>query len=388
MSEQVILSLKNCHRAAKVRLISNPNLGVWDWNYRNTNIGSIVRPEFAHSAKLNEDNVSIVKDITIELEKWEVVSWSYDFSFEDLYEAAYRAYYSTSFTPDERARRSIVDYERCLISDLENLPKEEHETYIQKFKERVRDLYAKHSRIMSAAITGPAKFPVASQQKHNNVYDRASRDFLEWREKYAAHAAKRIEAAKSPEQKEAEEWSRIESDIRHTAKTISGIDAGTLCLHRSLIVSNLYGRLETLAKNGKPTMLLKSIDLLRQLNEEMKKPIFTQRHKVWKLADLANEIIKKQEETQGKENFEYEFEGGTVVKNYAEDRLQIFHDSKPAPDVIQSLKHNGFRWSRNNGCWQRQLTQNAVYSAARVLYGTDLNNEKRRSFIHNLLESN
>ena len=120
----------------------------------------------------------------------------------------------------------------------------------------------------------------------------------------------------------------------------------------------------------------------------MKKPIFTQRHKVWKLADLANEIIKKQEEAQEKENFELEFDGGTVVKNYYEDRLQIFHDSKPAPDVIQSLKHNGFRWSRNNGCWQRQLTQNAVYGAARVLFGTDLNNENRRSFIHNHLESN
>lgn len=388
MEEKVILSLKNCHRAAKVRLISNPDLGVWDWNYRSNNIGSIIRPEFAHSAKLDENNVSIVKNNLIELEKWEVVSWAYGFSLEDLYESAYRAYYSTSFTPDERALRSIIDYERCLLSDLKNLPEAEHESYIQKFKERVRDLYSKHSRIMSAAITGPAKFPVASQQKHNDVYDRASRDFLEWREKYAKNAAKRLEAEKSPEQKDSEEWARIEADIRHTAKTVSGIDAGSLCLHRSLIVSNLYGRIETLAKNGKPNMVLKAIDLLRQLNEEMKKPIFTQRHKVWKLADLANEIIKKQEEAQEKENFELEFDGGTVVKNYYEDRLQIFHDSKPAPDVIQSLKHNGFRWSRNNGCWQRQLTQNAVYGAARFLFGTDLNNENRRSFIHNLLESN
>lgn len=388
MEEKVILSLKNCHRAKEVRLISNPDLGVWEWNYRNVNIGNIIHPEYAHSAKCSDGNSSIVKNITIELDKWEVVSWSYGFSLEDLYEAAYRAYYSTSFTPDERALRSIIDYERCLLSDLKSLPESEHESYIQKFKEKVRDLYSKHSRIMSAAITGPAKFPVASQQKHNEVYDRASRSFYEWRENYAKNAAKRLEAEKSPEQKESEEWSKIESDIRHTAKTVSGIDSGTLCLHRSLIVSNLYGRLETLAKNGKPTMLLKAIDLLRQLNEEMKKPIFTQRHKVWKLADLANEIIKKQEETQGKDNFEYEFEGGTVVKNYSEDRLQIFHDSKPSPDVIAALKHNGFKWSRNNGCWQRQLTQNAVYGAARVLYGTDLNNEKRSSFIHTLLESN
>ena len=47
MEEKVILSLKNCHRAAKVRLISNPDLGAWEWSYRNVNIGSIIQ----HSGK-------------------------------------------------------------------------------------------------------------------------------------------------------------------------------------------------------------------------------------------------------------------------------------------------------------------------------------------------
>ena len=387
MSEQVILSLKNCHRAAKVRMISAPELGDWDWVYRGLRTGNIANPEFVHLAKQGEDYETQVRNFKMCLEKWEVISWAYEYTFEDLYQAARSAFYATSFTPDERALRSIIDYERCFLEDLKQLPESEHPVYYQKFKEKIRDLYAKHSRLMSAAITGPAKFPVARQEKYHATFDRAARDFDEWRTQYAKNAARRIEASKSPEQKEAEEWSRIESDIRHTAKTVSGIDSGTLCLHRSLIVSNLYGRLETLAKNGKPTMLLKAIDLLRQLNEEMKKPIFTQRHKVWKLADLANEIIKKQEEAQEKENYEFGFDGGTVVKNYAEDRLQIFHDSKPSPDVIASLKHNGFKWSRNNGCWQRQLTQNAVYGAARVLYGTDLNDDNRRTFIHNLLES-
>lgn len=386
MEEKVILSLKNCHRAAKVRLISNPDLGAWEWSYRNVNIGSIIHPEYAHSAKNSDGNSSIVKNITIELDKWEVVSWAYEFSLEDLYEAAYRAYYSTSFTPDERALRSIIDYERCLLSDLKSIPESEHETYIQKFKDKVRDLYAKHSRIMSAAITGPAKFPVASQQKHNNVYDRASRDFLEWREKYAKYAAKRIEDSKSPEQKNDEAWAKIEADIRHTAKTIAGIDAGTLCLHRSLIVSNLYGRLETLAKKGNPEMVLKAIDCIKEVQEGMKKPVFTSRHKVWKLAEYAQILIKKQEEAKEKENFEVEFDGGKVVKNFEEDRLQIFHDEKPPVDVISTLKHNGFKWSRNNGCWQRQLTNNAVYGAARVIYGTDLNNEERKQFIENLIK--
>ncbi|MBQ4272553.1 MAG: hypothetical protein IJB95_02745, partial [Clostridia bacterium] len=32
----------------------------------------------------------------------------------------------------------------------------------------------------------------------------------------------------------------------------------------------------------------------------------------------------------------------------------------------------GFKWSRFNGCWQRQLTDNAYYGAARVFFGNDV----------------
>jgi len=49
--------------------------------------------------------------------------------------------------------------------------------------------------------------------------------------------------------------------------------------------------------------------------------------------------------------------------------LQIFHEEKPAPEVISLLKKEAWKWSRNNVCWQRQLTRNACYSAARVILG-------------------
>ena len=62
-----------------------------------------------------------------------------------------------------------------------------------------------------------------------------------------------------------------------------------------------------------------------------------------------------------------EKEGCSIVKNYSLDRLQLVFDGKPKAEVISKLKSNGFRWSPSNTAWQRQLTSNALYAAARVV---------------------
>ena len=61
------------------------------------------------------------------------------------------------------------------------------------------------------------------------------------------------------------------------------------------------------------------------------------------------------------------FDGGEIVRNAEENRLQILFDEIPDADTRDALKSNGFRWSPRNRAWQRQLTQNAEYAARRVL---------------------
>lgn len=61
------------------------------------------------------------------------------------------------------------------------------------------------------------------------------------------------------------------------------------------------------------------------------------------------------------------FDGGEIVRNAEENRLQILFDEIPDADTRDALKSNGFRWSPRNNAWQRQLTQNAEYAARRVL---------------------
>jgi len=71
---------------------------------------------------------------------------------------------------------------------------------------------------------------------------------------------------------------------------------------------------------------------------------------------------------------DFEFEGGKVVANYTEDRLQVFFDSKPDEETRAQMKSNGFRWAPSSSAWQRQLTRNA-YSVAKQLFSRKEDNQ-------------
>jgi len=65
------------------------------------------------------------------------------------------------------------------------------------------------------------------------------------------------------------------------------------------------------------------------------------------------------------------FPAGKVEYDRADDRLRIHFDERQGKDGTRALKGDGWRWSRRNTAWQRQLTNNAVWSASRLL-GIDL----------------
>lgn len=366
MENQVVLSKKNCHRAAKVRQIEHPEYGEWLFEWRRQDLGgNMMHRDYAHIAsKPGYGNAIVVSDSN--LPQWEVVSWKYKVNLEELWEAAYNAFYSTSFVPEERAAQYIRDYEKELNADLANMPESEKEHYITKYKDWVRTLFDKHSRIMSAMITGPARFPTRRNEKANNSYDAAYKEFREWREKALKAIARRIEEAKPAEQRESEEWERLKSSIRSSASVIKGINEGTeRGYNKALFVSSIYGKVETYAKRGDVAMVEKAIAFIRELNKQSS--IITERHKFFKLAEMAKAACEAQEVKADKEDVEIEFEGGKVVKNFSEDRLQIIFPDKPDSETISKLKSNGFRWSPRFVAWQRQLTINAYYACARVV---------------------
>lgn len=372
MENQIVLSKKNCHRAAKIRQIAHPEYGDWNFEWRGQKLSeTLLSRKFAHIAsKPGFGNATMISDTDNDMKLWEVVSWKYEVNFENLWDLAVRAFSGTSFNPEERAAQHISGYETDLMNDLTKIPEDEQARYIDKYTDWVRTLFDKHSRCLSTMIAGPSNFPVRRAEKANNSYDNAVKGFNEWREKALKAIARRIEEAKPAEQKFAEEWGRLQRSILSSASTIKGINEGTeRGYNKALFVNSIYGKVETYAKRGDVGIVEKAVEFVRELNKETS--VITERHKFFNLVDVAKAAREAEEARANKEDAELPFDGGVVVKNYGEDRLQIIFNAKPASDVISNLKHNGFRWSPRFGAWQRQLTLNAYNAATRVIPVTE-----------------
>lgn len=290
-----------------------------------------------------------------------------NFSLSELKPLAIDAYRHTSFTPEKRGEAMIKDYERLLAADIElikDATDETKELYKKRFIAHLSHYMSARARIVSPMIAGPANFPVARMEKYRRWEDSAYEKFSTFRDKALKGIQKQIARDKPEDQKQAEVWALIESTIMDKIETIIKIDTGeNTYTSRQLIVANLAGFIERMAKNGQADHVKKALEIIRQTNAQHTKPIVTEKHKIFTLVNVAETIEAKQRELSSREAQVYKFEGGEVVLNYEANRLQLRHDVKPAQEVINSLKRNGFKWSPTNKAWQLFLHNQAIYKA-------------------------
>lgn len=343
----------NAHRAQTVQSIDNPEWGTKRFNYNEQRLGY---HRYTHTIGVGSNRAILDES---EFKHWEVVSWKYDVNLEDLTELAIRSHSGTSFSPEERGIATIADYERCLLSDLKQVPTDQQEWYISKYKEYVRTYLSRHSRVMSSMITGPANFPTRRNERANNSCDKAIEEFSQWRERTTARLAKQTEQDRrnslSPSQRYVEDFKPLKIEILETY-------ANPASWKKAL----LYGMLERRALKGEVELMELSIALILDTADQLK-PIFTPRHKVWKLVELAQASREKLNDRQEQETTVEDMGVCEVHRNFEADRLQLLFDGKPVPAVISILKSNGYRWSPRFGAWQRQLTLNATRGLDRVL---------------------
>ncbi|MDR1246098.1 MAG: DUF3560 domain-containing protein [Clostridiales Family XIII bacterium] len=63
---------------------------------------------------------------------------------------------------------------------------------------------------------------------------------------------------------------------------------------------------------------------------------------------------------------EISFDGGKIIVDIDENRVKICFDERQGDEKTAVLKGRGFKWSRNNQCWQRLRTKNALWAAKRI----------------------
>ncbi len=63
--------------------------------------------------------------------------------------------------------------------------------------------------------------------------------------------------------------------------------------------------------------------------------------------------------------------GIRIYENREANRLQVYFNSKPSPEIRQRLKKRGFRWSPSESAWQRHISNDAYHSALELAESLD-----------------
>lgn len=356
------LTERIAHRVTRVRRVDNPQSEPVQFNYRSKRFGYC---NYQHTVGDGDSATPIYKK---DYPQWEAVEFSHPAYLDQYWSLAYDSYRGISQSPEERGQSTIADYEKELHEDLSKTPEEQKEKYIQNYKKYFSAWLSAQGRCLSAFITGPSGFNTRRSEKANTSSDNRYKEFREWRERAIKAIKELIERNKPEAEKMNEEWESVRRGIDRSATIIHDINTGKDFGNKALFVSNLVNRIETHANNGNVEIVDKAIAYIREWNAKVKKPIVTERNKLFKFPEVARNVRGREEAKANQENKEVRVGNVTVVWNYEIDRLQILFDEIPDKDTRTRLHREfSFNWSPTNAAWQRKLTDNAVRAAKRFL---------------------
>jgi hypothetical protein len=298
-----------------------------------------------------------------------------DLSLED----ATRAHSGTSWVPDERGAQEQKSYAYHVNSLYEQAKKKVQtpaqqesldaaiETYRQGYLAKLKAQLAASSRVLSTMIAGPSKFNVRGNEKRSATETARRRELLEWDERARVRVFDAVRGARTAEQVTEESWLQIRKEIDRSLGTVKSIDAKESPFVRSAFTTSIKGKLERMAANGELEAVARALAYIRE-HQNPKRPFFADSNGVWDLVERAKlERADAPAPKTGVEDVATFADGTVIVNNHDAARVQITMPSKPAPDVINALKREGWKWSPSNAAWQRQNTENAVESARRIM---------------------
>lgn len=285
---------------------------------------------------------------------------------------AERAFSGTSFDPEKRADAVIRDYNIMLNEDQEYLDSigagSEFDRYHDKFKSLyLAWLYAR-SNCISTMITGPANFPVRRAEKANNSERNKWQDFILFREKAKKAIYKKLNPFSG---------GVISADDPSALEKISNKIANLERDQVQMVSINKAWR--EYAKTGNNSALLKigfSEEAIIKIQAEIDRAYSWEKQPYpgYMLSNRSAEIrrlkgrLSQLERAENITTSEREENGVRIVENTEENRLQLFFPGKPNEEIRSKLKSRGFKWSPRNGCWQRQLTENARYTVKEMAF--------------------
>lgn len=270
------------------------------------------------------------------------------------YQAAYRAHYNTSHTPEVRAENWCRGFDETMatLQELGVTPER-----LARYEALcLRHLYTK-SRCISSMITGPANFPIARAEKANRAEHKAS-------EAATAYYARIVKDAQQAAYYEA----------HPEARPVMAGDADAVERLKEKLAAVMKAQATMVAVNkairaGKRDEVAELLGSVEKALDILKPDCFGGiGFAPYALSNNRAEIkrveqrIKELEARKATTPKDLTINGVRVVENTEAMRLQLFFPDKPAPAMIALLKSHAFKWAPSVQAWQRQLTNNAVYS--------------------------
>ena len=133
--------------------------------------------------------------------------------------------------------------------------------------------------------------------------------------------------------------------------------------------------------NDDPNAIQKLKEKLEYLEKQRELIKEDENHSAWQLQNIGARIretkrriarLEKLEEIKFEDR---EFYGGKAVHNKEINRIQLYFDSIPDENIRSKLKSKGFHWSRIEGAWQREFSENTI-KATNILIKDVLNKEE------------
>lgn len=279
-------------------------------------------------------------------------------NFEHLKETARRAFYWTSFSPDKRGDTARVEFYNLMMQDIEEISEADEETkeaYKKRFEQFFVSWLNANSRCASSMITGPANFNVRKHEKANNSERNHYNAFMLWREKAKKAICKRSQPVKT-----------FSSELVRYKEELAAMQKN----HELMKESNKM--IAKAKKEGKDISneLMTFVGISKFDAEWAMKWGFGLQNNNANMKRVEQRIKELEQKEQNATNVgsqETRYNGFDLIMNHEADRIQIKHDSRPSAEVITKLKKNGFKWSPSQGVWQRQITQNAIWTTNHLI---------------------
>lgn len=281
---------------------------------------------------------------------------------QSLQRIARVAYHAQSFRPEDRGQRMLDAYSQELqqdIAEIEEMGADSESVlrYSDKYKQFVFSYFSKESNVMSAMITGPARFPTHRNQKRQRSVENHINVFNEWR----TRAKRAIKRHLSP-------TVTISGELQANIDKLEKLQKH----HEQMKTFNAMMR-----KKQSPEVIAEKTGISIENVNKLMQPDFCGRlgfpqYKLTNnLATIKNTqdrikvLSNKVEAQETGAKREYITDLCKIVVSGEADRIQLYFDGKPSDQIRTELKSLAFKWSPNNGCWQRKITPNALWSTKR-----------------------